>query len=225
VAPLFLIGFFAGHVAPRYVVGFLPFFILVGIAGIVSIVDRLGITRYSKAPLGSVLVTVILVAFFVRPVAFWHNVNPRYADFPSLYGSRGVDHKGAAEYVLSRSLDADDLVMAVDAQVQGYYLGDRLDFYVRSLINTRNSTYLKDGRMLNLYTGTPQIATGEEMERLLADKAKGEVLLIRSGVTDKNPRRYMDDGIIEAIEKYQFREVYVGRDGATKVWQYSVPET
>lgn len=220
-APLFLIGFFTGYISPRYIVGFFPFFVLTAVAAIASIIEGSSIATRALRPPGLVITTAILLALFVRPAALWHNVNPQYSGFPSLYGSRAVDHKGAAEFVMSSRLGADDLVLAVDAQVQGYYLGSRLDYYLRSLIDTRNSTFLRDGEMLNLYTGTPQIATGQDLERLITEQATGRVLLIGSGVIESNPQRYMGDGILEVIQQYEFREVYQGRDGATTVWQYS----
>ncbi len=223
--PLFLIGFFTGYLPPRYIIGFLPFFALGVFAGTRFVLQELNSRLPLKPAIAHVLVAPLLLFMFVSPKEFSHNVNPQYSDFPHLTVFRGVDHKGAAEFVKSLSLGPDDRVIAMDAQQQGYYLEERLDYYMRSLNPNRNSSFMRDGVMLNLYTGTPQIATGEQLAAVLDDPAINRVLIIGSGELESNRMRYVADGIWETMLDYDLEVVYDGRDGATKVWQYSRDNT
>ena len=136
-----------------------------------------------------------------------------------MFDSRGVDHKGAAEFVLAQDLGPEDLVLAMDTQQQSYYLGSRMDYYLLSLNETWNSTFLRDGRMVSLYSGTPQISTGKELATVLNAPEDRQVLIVGSGELAKNPSRYLGDGILETMREFRFMEVYEGRDGATKVWR------
>jgi hypothetical protein len=217
--PLFLIGFFAEHLPERYVVGLLPFFLLAFFAGVLELLSRSSATFGTK-PVAQAACAVLLVALVVNPVELKHNVNPHYADFRHLTVSRGADHKGAAEFVLSRELDADDVLIAMDAQQQRYYLGEALDYYLRALNEDRNSSFMHDGQMLNLYTGTPQIATGEELKSVLDGNGADDIFILGSGELMSNLPRYMGDGIWETMGEYDLEVVYEGRDGATKVWHY-----
>ncbi len=219
-APLFVIGFFSGYIPGRYIVGFLPFFVLAVIAGIKEIFDEYAGSQALKSLPGLSIMTAVLLIVFAKPSEFWYNVNPRYSDFRNLSDHRGVDHKGAAEFVLAQGLGPDDLVIVVDAQQQSYYLGNRIDFYMRSLNNSRNSSFTRNGKMLNLYAGTPQISSGEKLADVFRNQKHGQVLIVGSGELEKNLERYMGDRILETMRDFRVEEVYEGRDGATKVWRY-----
>ncbi len=225
-APLLLMGFLAGQYIPsRYVIGFLPLFLLALLAAVVEVFDRIG-DRLPGFPRAAYIAAAIIVLLaFVNPSDFWYNVNARHEDFPRLTGHRGVDHKGAAEFVLAQHLDQDDIVIAVDTQQQVYYLGDRIDYYMRSLNTSRNSSFMREGRMLNLYTGVPQIWSGSMLRNILSEFRGKQVLVIGSGELEGNLMRYYGDGIWSTMEAVGFQEVFLGRDGATRVWRYSrLPE-
>jgi hypothetical protein len=219
-APLFLMGFLAGQYIPgRYVIGFLPLFLLALVAGITDLINRYGdrLPGNTRA-VGGVFALVVLLVF-VSPADFWYNINPKHEDFPRLTG-RGVDHKGAAEFVLEQNLDEDDVVISMDTQQQVYYLEERVDYYMRSLTSGRNSSFMRDGRMLCLYTGRPQISTGAELADLLSEPVDREILIVGSGEIVANNFRGMSDGIPETMEAFDVEEVFLGRDGATRVWRY-----
>ena len=220
-APLFMIGFFGGYIASRYLVGFLPFFVLAAIAAAQVVIGSSGAEQGAGSLARLATATIVLLAFFVSPGDLLVNTNPRSADFSRLYENRGVDHRGAAEFIKAQGLTDDDVVIAVDAQQQSYYLGDRLDFYLRSLNSRRNSSILRNGMMLNLYTGTPQIATGAELANLMASRRRGDVYIIGSGEIEKNPARSLGDGILETMEEFDLEEVYTGEDKVTKIWRFS----
>ncbi|HZD53607.1 MAG TPA: glycosyltransferase family 39 protein [Woeseiaceae bacterium] len=217
-APLFVIGFFAERYAPeRYLIGLLPFFVLAVFAGVREI-----LARREKLPRGiSPAVALVTLAVFVDPSELRHNVDPQYADFPYLTDHRGVDHKGAAEYVIAQGSDADDLVIVMDSQQHGYYLRDRADYYMRSLHPGRNSSIMREGRMLNLYTGVPQIASGEQLAQVIeASSNCDEIFVVGSGEIAHNLDRYMADGIWSTMQAFGFEQSWLGRDGATRVWHY-----
>jgi hypothetical protein len=75
--------------------------------------------------------------------------------------------------------------------------------------------------MLNLYTGTPQISSGEGLAKIFMEQQGGEVFIIGSGEIIKNPMRYLGDGIWETMQEFHVEEVFLGRDRATKIWKYS----
>jgi hypothetical protein len=166
-------------------------------------------------------VSIVLLVMFVNPKSLWYNVNPKSADFQHLTDHRGVDHKGAAEFVLAQNLGPNDVVMSVDTQQQVYYLGKRVNYYLRSLqVHGRNSSIMREGKMLCLYTGTPQISTGDELARILSEPQRRQILIIDSGESASNRMRYMANGIWETMQDFGFEEAYLGRDGATQVWRY-----
>lgn len=230
-APLFLIGFFEDrYVPPRYVIGMLPFFALCLFAGLqqvlsesrlLSVGSRLS-SRRAAIP-AQAFAAVAALAVFVSPSDLRYNVNPQYADFGRMGDHRGVDHKGAAEYVIGEDAAGDDLVIVMDTQQQGYYLPKRADYYMRSLYDGRNSTIMREGRMRSLYTGLPQIASGAELEKVVRESQYDEVLIVGSGELEHNLDRYVDDGIWTTMQKLGFEQVWLGRDGATPVWRYAKP--
>lgn len=219
-APVFLIGFFAEYLPERYVIGILPFFLLALFAGVLDIYRRFSSRVPMSTAVAHALTAAVLLAIIVNPVELRHNVNPHYSDFPYLTVSRGADHKGAAEFVLSKGGDEDHVTIAMDAQQQRYYLGEALDYYLRSLNSDRNSSFMRNGQMLNLYTGTPQIATGDELEEVLAEHERETIFIIGSGELMDNIPRYMGDGIWKTMADHDLEIVYEGRDGATNVWRY-----
>ncbi|HEX7062223.1 MAG TPA: glycosyltransferase family 39 protein [Woeseiaceae bacterium] len=227
LAPLLLIAFFAERfMPPRYVIGTLPFFMVSLLAGVREVLLHFeGRLRLRPAPAHAVaaLVALAVLAAFVDPAEFRYNVNPRYADFAHLTDHRGVDHKGAAEFVIASGTEDEDVVIVLDSQQQGYYLPKRTDYYMRSLHAGRNSSILRDGRMLNLYTGVPQIASGEELARVVRESEYDEILVVGSGELEHNLMRYMADGIWTTMQELGFERVWLGRDGATPIWRYTKP--
>lgn len=230
LAPLFIMGFLEENYIPeRYISGMVAFFILAMFAGVRFVItrpaDRHVVPRPAEgvtagAAVGQAAAAVVTLAIIINPPELVRNVSPEYADFQYLTGHRGVDHKGAAEYVKSRGSDEEDLVIVVDSQQHGYYLRERMDFYMRSLHEGRNSSIMRGGKMLNLYTGTPQISTGDQLAELVRESGSDEILVVGSGEIEDNRMRYMSDGIWSTMQELGFEEAWLGRDGATPVWRY-----
>lgn len=220
LAPLFLMGFLEETYIPeRYISGLIPFFLLSAFAGFRYLVvpdER----AYERPAFAHAIVALIALAVFINPAELRYNINPQYADFRHLTEHRGVDHKGAAAYVMGQGSDEDDLVIVMDSQQQGYYLEGRMDYYMRSLLGRRNSSIMRDGTMLNLYTGIPQIASGEQLAKVLRDSTYDEVLVVGSGEIEDNLEQFTGDGIWSTMQEFGFERVWSGRDGATSVWRY-----
>lgn len=83
---------------------------------------------------------------------------------------------------------------------------------------------MRDGRLHELYTGTPQIASGEELEKIVRDGDYDEILVVGSGELEKTLARHMGKGIWETMQALGFEQAWIGRDGATPVWRYTRPE-
>lgn len=222
LAPLFLIAWFEElFMPPRYVIGALPFFILSWLAGVRQVLVDFAERLPPKPALAHGIAMLLALAVLIDPSELRNDVNPQYAEFARLSGHRGVDHRGAAEYVIARGSDEEDLVIVMDSQQQGYYLPDRMDYYMRSLHAGRNSSIMRDGQMLNLYTGIPQIASGEELAEVVRESDYDEVLVVGSGELEQNLMRHMSRGIWATMQDLGFEQVWLGRDGATPIWRYA----
>ena len=219
-APLFLIGFFVDYLPGRYVVGFFPLFVVAAVAGFKSLLDsRHPMSIESSLP-ATLIAALGIGVLFVNPQELRANANPQYADFAVLTDSRGVDHKGAAEFVLAQDPGPEDVIIVMDVQQQRFYLDERLDYYMRAIRVTRNSSFIRDGEMLSLYTGNLQIASGEQLAEVFRRDGLGRVFIIGSGEPQNDLDAYGGDGIAETMRNYGVEHVYVGRDGVTRVWEY-----
>lgn len=219
--PLFLMGWFEDSYVPlRYIAGLLPFFALSVFAGIRHLVVQSTSRGAGLPAIGHTIAAVVAMAVFIDPAELRRNVNPHYPDFPYLTEHRGVDHKGAAAFVIEQGSDQEDVVIVMDSQQQGYYLQDRMDYYMRSLTNKRNSSFMRNGQMLNLYTGAPQIASGDELARVVTDSAYDEILVVGSGEIEDNLELLTANGIWSTMQRFGFEEAWTGRDGATTIWRY-----
>ncbi len=116
-------------------------------------------------------------------------------------------------------LNPEDVIVAEDDLQQTYYLG-KVDYWLIDLKPTTPSIKSSDGSLYNLYTDTPLIATGQELEALLKEKERGTIYVIGSG--EKSA------GSFEALQPHNLQQYnpqifYKGRDGRTVVWYFSPP--
>jgi hypothetical protein len=214
--PLFLIGYFSWYIPPRYAQGQLGCFLLCVVAGTVYAVHELGVLRNGKhwSP-SRALIMAVLVLFIVNPMALARTVNPGYDNYP--------DHKGAAEFIKNLNLPADALLIAEDVLQQTYYLG-AVDYSLRPITDAQGFSVLRDGRLVDQYTGSPVIGTGEELDAVLDTSAGREVYIIGSGENFVDGKRLLRGrGIAEVLDSDRLEVVYEGRDGLTQVWRMRQP--
>ena len=204
-APLLLLGFLAWYIPSRYAVGQLAFFLMCTLAGLAWVLQETARTRHTAA------VLVLAVVAIVNPVALARVVDPGYDRFP--------DHKGAAEYIRSLDLGPDAVLIAEDILQQTHYLGN-VDYSLRPASDAVVFSFMRDGRMVDQYTGVPVIGSGEELEAVLDASRESPLYIIGSGENWENGvRRFREMGIAEVLASDRLEVVYEGRDGKTVVWR------
>lgn len=211
-APLLLLGLFRWYLPPRYALGQLGFFLMCTFAGLVFLAHHrnwLTINQRLSRPLFAGLAIITLA--LINPIALPGAVNPTYENYP--------DHKGAAEFIRELNLDEGATIIAEDALQQGYYLG-RVDYWLREIGDARSYSVVREGKILDQYTGAVVLGTGEELEALLDERAGTEVYIIGSGENFVgNVRRLRGEGIAEALQSDRLEIVFNGRDNKTKIWK------
>lgn len=206
--PLLIIGYFLWFLPPRYTFGQLPFFLMVTFAGVFWLLrDLMGV----KQRMAAYAVATALAVVVVNPISLMATVNPGYDRFP--------DHKGAAEYIHAATDSEDTILIAEDALQQTYYLG-RVDYWLREMGDAQSYTIVRDGELLDQYTGARVLGTGVELEKILLANRGKDVFIIGSGENFVGGSRlFRGQGIAEILSSSLLEEVYVGRDGRTKVWR------
>lgn len=219
-APIFLIGFFDDHIPLRYVVGFVPLFILAVFAGLHAIVNQY-LQLLTKKPLLTPVILLPVLLALIRPSELWYNVNAEYSDFSHLGGDdRGADHKGAADFIKSVKLEPTDIVIAEDIIQQTYYLG-KVDYYLKSF---SRFTYTTGGVYADIYTGTPHIGNATMLQEVIDRKDRGAIYVIGSAETSGDPNYYLGSAMLRVLERSDPEVVYEGRDGKTKVLRIPSPD-
>lgn len=217
--PLFLIGFIKWDVLPRYTYGQVTFFILSCIAGVYTVSKHYGLTMEEKYHRYKYLIYPVLIIAFVNPLDLERNINISYSSFRAIQNSRGVDHKGAAEYINNIHLDDNDIVIAEDALQQTYYLG-HVDYWLRAIDKARKFAKIRNGKPYDLYTGAEIIGTGKALENVLNNKNRGSVYLITSGETIHEKEVYLGVDILDIIKKYNPVIIYRARDQETLIYHF-----
>jgi hypothetical protein len=202
--PLFLIGFFSWYPDARYT----EFALLPLLAGAFAVVGRW--KAIAVFP-GQVLAAGVVCILIVNPIAVAHAVNSGYSIHP--------DHKGAAEFIKSAHVGPKDILLAEDVIEQTYYLG-RVDYWLIGPGVASEFTQEKNGRIVDIYTGTPVIVTGDELRALIEKPGRGVIYIIGSGEDQLDGRRFVrGPSLSSVLESHELKTVYVGRDGLTKVWR------
>ena len=158
---------------------------------------------------------VVALILVVNPVQVAKAVDSGYSTHP--------DHKGAAEFVAHLHPGPHDIIIAEDVLQQTYYLG-HVDYWLVNKQVAAPYMHRVGGRLLDLYTDTPLIGTGSELEQLVERPDRGAIYVIGSGENQEDGRSLMRAfGIAQALHSAPFHCVYVGRDGLTQVWKVDAP--
>jgi hypothetical protein len=206
--PLILEGFFRWYIFPRYTFQLLPFFLLCSLAGVWFIKDKMMKTWHRPLKLVFLLCIVAMVTGYIQPLEWVRKLNAGPAMFP--------DHKGAANFVKSIELKPQDIVIVEDMLMQKFYLG-RIDHWLRSFKDAKHYVTGKDGKLVDIYTHTPLIGSGVELENIIKNPTRGDIYLIGSGETADAKQYYLGNGIQEIIDAYKPRTLFTGVDNKTKV--------
>jgi hypothetical protein len=202
--PLFLIGFFSWYPDARYT----EFALLPLLAGAFAVAAR---WKAIPALASQALAAGVICILIVNPVNVAHAVNSGYSIHP--------DHKGAAEFIRSVHVGPRDILLAEDVIEQTYYLG-RVDYWLIGPGVASEFTQEKHGRIVDIYTGTPVMVTGDELRALIEKPGRGVIYIIGSGEDQSDGRRFVrGPSLSSVLESNELKTVYVGRDGLTKVWR------
>jgi hypothetical protein len=214
--PLFGLGFFGWYVEVRYTEFALLPLLICAFATVQEWVGAGAPDEHHRkfVPIGA-LAIVLATVLVVNPLAIARTVNSGYSIHP--------DHKGAAEYIKSLRLRANDLIVAEDSLEQTYYLG-HIDYWLAGQDVAQQYVERKGGVLLDIYTGAPLIGTGAELEALVKRRDRGAIYVIGSGEGQEDGRRFVRGaGIYETLHMPAFEPIFLGRDGLTQIWKVREP--
>jgi 4-amino-4-deoxy-L-arabinose transferase-like glycosyltransferase len=211
--PVFCLGFFVWNMPARYTSGSLVPLLLSAFAFAQWGTDRL----WARLRLGAAA-RPIQTAAVVAVAAVAANPAATVAAMTS-DGSQYPDHRGAAQFMRTQHITADDVVLAEDVLQQTYYLG-RVDYWLISRKHSWRYVQEKNGRIEDFYTGTAVIDNGASFEQLLDSNPHRRIFVIGSGENTSDGRRDMrGKEISELLKSDRFETLFVGHDNFTKVWQ------
>jgi hypothetical protein len=213
--PLLGLGLFTWYPEPRYTEFALPPLLLCGFACLPAArapqPGKISGVSMRWSAVGACLLCIL----FVNPLGVAQVVNAGYTIHP--------DHKGAAEFLKSLPLAPNDIVLAEDVLEQTYYLG-HVDYW---LIGPEVAgDFVEDwhGKILDIYTHTPVIESGAELQTLIKRPERGAIYVIGSGENQGDDRRYMRGlSIYQVLRSGVFKRVYLGRDGLTEILKFDAP--
>lgn len=157
----------------------------------------------------------VVCALVVDPAQLHAAVDPTYGAYP--------DHKGAAAFVASQHPGPDDILVAEDPLMQTYYLG-HVDYWLQDREMAAPFLHEVDGRWEDIYTDTPLIGSGRQLQSLVARRDRGAIYVIGSGENaDRRKTEMRGLGIEQVLDSRAFRLIYVGRDRLTDVWKADAP--
>jgi len=210
--PMFMLGWFRWNVPSRYTAASMLPMLLCAFAfaqhALDALVRRLQLNSAVKPVQGAALLAAVVL--IVNPIAASARFGPGHAALP--------DHKGAALFMRSQHLTADDVVLAEDVQEQTYYLGS-VDYWLISRKHGRRFVQEVDGVIRDFYTGTPVIDSGADLAHLLDRYPDRRIYVIGSGENKGDDRREMRGEGIAGVLQSRFEAVYLGRDNYTTVWR------
>ena len=213
--PLLQIGCFQWDPPQRYVEGqIVP--LLIGAFAIAAWATRAVTLRAAAKEslrFGAVAAAVVAV-LIVNPVRLDAAVDPSYAHYP--------DHKGAAQFVESLHPGPADILVAEDPLVQTYYLG-HVDYWLQDKEMAAPFLHKVNGRWADIYTDTPLIGSGRQLERLVSRRQRGAIYVIGSGEDADRTTLMRGLGIGQVLDSKAFHLIYVGRDRLTDVWKVDAP--
>ena len=173
-------------------------------------------TASRSAPLFCTAAAALVCVLVIGPTRLHAAVDPTYTTYP--------DHKGAAEFVRSLHPAPADIIVAEDDLMQTYYLG-HVDYWLQDRATAAPFLRRQGGRWVDVYTDTPLIGSGAQLERLVKKRDRGAIYVIGSGENPDDRSTLMRGlGIAQVLDSSAFHRIYVGRDRLTEVWKVDAPQ-
>jgi len=236
ILPILAIGAVQRWGAFRYFIHFYPFILLLAASGltgsvswVLSQLNQNG-ARLRHATMGVTLLLVVSGALgqhglpqTIRVVTLEHGVpvNPR------LHGrSFRSDHARPGRYVRDH-LEDDDIVIAVDALEQAWYVG-RVDYWLRGESDARTYLYTEPDEpdvFREIYVSAALLWTEEQFTRIVDENPDRTIWLTTSGEIAENDELALPSELRAVIDRVarEGEEVLVGRDGVTRVYCLNCP--
>jgi len=211
-APVFALGMFAWNVPSRYTEMSLMPMLLCAFAFAQRATDWLlaQVKRADRLPAGDRIAAALVGLCAIGPVGAAGVVDAGYRIHP--------DHVGAAQFMRSLQITDDDVLLAEDVLQQTYYLG-KVDYWLIGPHVARK--FIKstpDGGVVDFYTGTPVIATGAMLDKVLQENQGRRIFVIGSGEGQSDKRRTVrGPELSAALVSERFETIFMGRDGLTRV--------
>ena len=212
LAPFMAIGLTLWAVAPRYLYGVVPVFLLALFLGVNYYRFLLARLPFSGSAVEAV-VAVSLVFLVVSPLGVLTAMDRSYTHYP--------DHVGAAAFVRELEPQPEDVVVVMDAPIQRYYL-DRIDYLLRYIDSAGWQARQVDGTVLDIFTGTPVLYHVDHFEAVLEDDGRGAVYVVGSGeIHGEVAYRFnLGSEIPVLFDTYDAEIIFTGRDQRTHVWKF-----
>ncbi|MGC1386709.1 MAG: glycosyltransferase family 39 protein [Steroidobacteraceae bacterium] len=215
--PLLGLGLFTWYPEPRYTEFALLPLLLCGFACLPDARSLLPSKITGVSMRWSAVAACLLCVLFVNPLGVKKVVNAGYTIHP--------DHKGAAEFMKSLRLAPNDIVVAEDVIEQTYYL-KHVDYWL--IGSEAAADFVEDwqGRIVDIYTHTPVIDTGERLQSLIKKPERGAIYVIGSGEDQGDDRLFMrGSSISKVLRSEAFKRIYLGRDKLTEILKVDAPPT
>ena len=210
-APILALGFVVWNIPPRYAQGQIGYFLMCAFAGLAYLMDRPRWLRNMDRPYPRIAILTLACIALVNPVLLAKTVNAGYERHP--------DHKGAAEFIQSLGPSDNAVLIAEDSLQQAYYLGG-VDYWLREISDVASYSIVRDGKLIDQYTGAIVIGTGEELNAVLDEHRDKDVYIIGSGENFVGSSRlFRGRGIDDILQSQRLKIVFTGRDGKTRVWK------
>ncbi len=219
VVPISVISLATWYPPPRYMFGFLPFFILSAF-----LLLQYWSNEFESRNLGNrrnavVVIGIVLCVLFIRPFELVRTVNKGCATIAN--NCLPIpDHRAQAEYMKSLDLEDNIIVIAEDVLQQTYYLGN-VDYWLLGKELSAQFVREKQGRYVDIYTGTPTILDGESADAIFGSPTRADLYLIGNPENSYGNRAdHLTNGIYESVNRWPHELVYSNENGSAKIWLY-----
>jgi hypothetical protein len=208
--PMFMIGLFLWNVPSRYTAASILPLLIAAFAFAQHCAAKVAVRVDPRSQNWvQAMLAVIVTVLAINPLALAKVTNAGYDQNP--------DHKGAAEFMRRQNLRPDDVLIAEDVLQQTYYLG-KVDYWLTSRNYARKFVQRVDGQIRDFYTGTPVVSEAAMLQQILRAHPHDRVFVIGSGENQQDQRRGMRGDMDAVLQSDQFKSVFLGRDGFTRVW-------
>lgn len=213
--PLFALGFVGWYFPPRYTeFALLPMVLCAVAVAQAMFVGPMRSSEHAPVRRAAVVAAAVVAIAFINPFALARSVNA---------GDRFPDHRGAAQFVRTLTLQPNDIVMAEEVLMQTYYLG-HVDYWLYGAHVAAQFVERINGEGFDQYTHTRVISSAEDLQRVIDKPGRGTIYIIGSGELQEDGRDYIRGPDLAAFFKSPVpKQIFVARDGLTKVWRIDPP--